>query len=706
MSQPLTAGSAGHPTLARDLAEALIELSIVLNKFSIYPSSHPSLEPAAGGLLMRFEQLLTERSALSVGVARQQLVIEGVATDPKNPVLKDLAGRLNRRQLGAIAFMPGLEAGELFDFLTVVASEPDHAASPVSVAHDPRTSGWSHVRLYPPMYDRLELVEEDGHEATGEDAATRGQRTRAAQLWVGLARAALAIGDLPGPAASTVDTAEPPLHDATDDVPTDPAAVARAIDEHPRGAAYDQVIVGYMLQIADELRSAGGQEALQLKKRMSRLVSTLDSKTLKGLLEMGGNGLQRRTFVMSAAHGMSIDAVVDLVRAASEAEEQTISHSLLRMLQKLARHADASGGKRRAIAEQSVRDQVGELLQGWSLKDPNPEAYGKALEAMARSDSLGEGSGPAQTAEPRRLVAMALEVDSLGDPIERAVAELVQPDHLRWLVDTLNGAEPSAAQAEVWRLVATPDALAEALRGEPVDSVVVDALLAQLGERAGDVLLDALSDVAEASTRRLVLDRLTQLGPVAADSAIERLQDPRWYVQRNMLKLLGDLEQPVVGFRPVHLLEHDDARVRREALRVLLRDTEARGPTIVRALADPDDRMVRTALTSALQDCPDGAVTAVVSLAKDGRSQDHRVLAIRVLGASAVPQGLDVLLGLTEPRQGLFRLKPPAKTLEYLAALAALSRFAADPRARDILQHAAESGDPKVVRAARGASPH
>ena len=106
---------------------------------------------------------------------------------------------------------------------------------------------------------------------------------------------------------------------------------------------------------------------------------------------MGGNGLQRRTFVMSAAHGMSIDAVVDLVRAASEAEEQTISHSLLRMLQKLARHADASGGKRRAIAEQSVRDQVGELLQGWSLKDPNPEAYGKALEAMARSDSPGRG---------------------------------------------------------------------------------------------------------------------------------------------------------------------------------------------------------------------------------------------------------------------------------------------------------------------------
>jgi len=36
--------------------------------------------------------------------------------------------------------------------------------------------------------------------------------------------------------------------------------MAKSIDEHPRVAGYDQVIVGYLLQIADELKESGGQE--------------------------------------------------------------------------------------------------------------------------------------------------------------------------------------------------------------------------------------------------------------------------------------------------------------------------------------------------------------------------------------------------------------------------------------------------------------
>ena len=36
--------------------------------------------------------------------------------------------------------------------------------------------------------------------------------------------------------------------------------MAKAIDEHRGTAAYDQVIVGYLLQIAEELRSASGAD--------------------------------------------------------------------------------------------------------------------------------------------------------------------------------------------------------------------------------------------------------------------------------------------------------------------------------------------------------------------------------------------------------------------------------------------------------------
>src|SRR2546422_9739134 len=84
--------------LSRELADFLIELSIALHKHAMYPEGHPSLAPAAAGVTRRAEHLFEERTTLALGVARQQLVIEGVATDAKNPLLSELAGRLRSEE--------------------------------------------------------------------------------------------------------------------------------------------------------------------------------------------------------------------------------------------------------------------------------------------------------------------------------------------------------------------------------------------------------------------------------------------------------------------------------------------------------------------------------------------------------------------------------------------------------------------------------
>ena len=65
------------------MGEFLSELSIALHKHAMYPEGHPSLAPAAAGVARRAGDLLQERPTLSLGVARNQLIIEGVATDPK-----------------------------------------------------------------------------------------------------------------------------------------------------------------------------------------------------------------------------------------------------------------------------------------------------------------------------------------------------------------------------------------------------------------------------------------------------------------------------------------------------------------------------------------------------------------------------------------------------------------------------------------------
>ena len=63
-------------TLSRELSEFMIQLSIALNRYAMYPQGHPSLAPTIEQMLGLLAPLLEDRQSLSLGVARAQLVIE------------------------------------------------------------------------------------------------------------------------------------------------------------------------------------------------------------------------------------------------------------------------------------------------------------------------------------------------------------------------------------------------------------------------------------------------------------------------------------------------------------------------------------------------------------------------------------------------------------------------------------------------------
>src|SRR4051812_17945379 len=119
-------------TLSRDLADFLVELSITLNKHAIYPTSHPLLDVAVDGVAVRISNLFVgDRDSLSIGVARRQLVIEGVATDPLNPVLKELAQKLHDHHVGAVKFVRGITRDELAAALSALSVDPLRSTKPI-----------------------------------------------------------------------------------------------------------------------------------------------------------------------------------------------------------------------------------------------------------------------------------------------------------------------------------------------------------------------------------------------------------------------------------------------------------------------------------------------------------------------------------------------------------------------------------------------
>ncbi len=690
---PGVPGTAQPAALSRELRDFLIQFSIALHRFGMYPDDHPSLPPTVERVTGRTTELLFERPNLSIGIARNQLIIEGVATDPKNPVLQELAVRLHRHHLGAITFERGVMPDELHGFLQLIAHDPDHSGGPVGLEPDFQTRRWPHIAIYPLHYERLQFTSEEHPDDTEE---LRSARTRGAQLWLGLARAALATGEQDSDEAAVSD-------DELEKV--DPTVVARALDERGRDNAYDQVIVGYMLQIADELRSGPSAESPALRKRVSDLVSNMDRGTLAGLLEMGGDASQRHRFLLSASEGMTVDAVVELVQAAGEAGEQTVSHSLLRMLQKLAQHADRGGGRRQIVADESIRDQIRQLVHGWALKDPNPDAYRAALQRMSVATPVFVAGPQARfTAEPRRLLEMALELDTVGEAVEGAVDELVDRGELPWVLEQLRLAYAPNAVPTLRRRVARVDHVAAVLAEDPINYPLLDELLQAIGVAGADPLLDALAEAEASSTRRALILRVTRLGPGVESAILRRLTDDRWYVVRNLLGLLSELPAMPAGFDPGTFLEHKDGRVRREAMRMLLRDDEHRERAIMAGLRDPDDHVARLALTAARAKCPDAAVPLLVTRAVGGSNTDQRVTAIRVLADTGHPAALSTLLQITAPKRRFLRSKLPPKSAEYLAALASLRLFADDPRAITIRLQAARARDPDIAAAASRSS--
>jgi hypothetical protein len=677
-SRPVSHEGGGGATLSRELADFLVELSISLHKHAIYPAAHPLLVGAVDSVYRRLSGLLLERGALSLGVARKQLVIEGVATDPSHPLLHELAERLHRHQLGAVKFVRGVERAELADALATLATDVSRMEQPLGLTTEQANGRWNCVRIFPLTYDRLELLEEEDQETVPDDKIKAG---RAAQLWVGLARAALA--------------AEP-----TDPTTAlEPVAVARAIEQHTHEQAYDQVIVGYLLQIASELRATDGAEAVALQRRISKLLGELKPETLTRLLNMGGDTQQRRQFLLDATQGMTVDAVVELVKAAADAEKQTISHSLVRMLTKLAHHAQTNHA-RHAEADRSLRDAVGRLLKEWTLDDPNPEGYRAVLETIARSAPMPSVSEASNDCEPERVVEIGLEVGVIGAQISKAVDQMLDEGKLATLLDMLDAAPNKEAERRVWSHLVERDTLRQLLFADRVDYALVERLVKRKGVAAVAPLLDAVEASNDAKVRERLYAELASLGDAVGPEVVRRLGSAHPAMQRELLALVSRLAKLPEGLDAQQYLRHADAGVRREAVKLLLRQPEAREATMLAALADSDERAVYMGLQAALEKCPRTGVDLVrARLDRGDLAPAVRALAIRVAATVHTPETLRWLVSRVLTRsKWLRRPKLAAASPEMHAALAAIAAgWPNDPVAAPVLTLAAKMKELRAV---------
>lgn len=670
--------AAPRAALSRELSEFLIELSIGVHRYAMYPPGHPSLDPVVESIISRLADLFVDRRTLSIGVARRQLVIEGVATDPKHPVLGDLARRLHTHQIGAVALTYGTRAPEVEGLLGTLAAEGDPEARPLGLRPPDEIPSWEHVTILPVGYDHLEM--KGGRRGDDDE--------RASALWLGLAQAALAgrpddpDGEHPG------------------------RVLARTIDEHQREAAYDEVIVDYLLQLADELRGSGSSTD-RIRRQLDDLIREMDSATLTRLVELGGDLSKRRRFVLDANQSLAVDAVVKVLRSAAEASEQTISNSMTRLLGKLANHAEQGSGRVRTQASTALRENVSELIAEWELQDPNPDAYTTLLDTMAHAAPIFRVRVDREEDEhsgPRRVVEMALEVDAFGPTVRRAVLDLVDRGEAGLVFSLIDEAPAgSHLEARIRSFLTDPGQVRRILAGDDVENAALHRLVEEMGAAAAPTFMDVLAESDSRAVRRKVFDVLVGMDAATVGGlAAERLDDRRWFVVRNMLALLNRLDDLPAGLDLTAVVTHGDERIRREALPVALRVPATRDRAITQALADRDERVVRRGLLELRDGVPEVLVPTVVNrVLKGERSDEIRALGVRCLRETGSKLVRDTLLGLVTAGRTLFgRTRLSERSTVVLSALEVLRRgWSDDDEVRAVLASAGSSKDPLIRRA-------
>lgn len=510
--------------------------------------------------------------------------------------------------------------------------------------------------------------------------------SKAPRLWDALTRAAYGIEDPDRPVP-----------------PVDGRQLAQVVAQHAPDRSYYGAIERALALLAIELKHDSSEPADQARRRISELTSALQQDTLRAIIGASGDTAHKRDLLDDAAAGFPIDALLRVVLAAAAEAEFEMSRPLVRLLYKLAVQTRLGPPELRAGAETALRGQINALIARWWLVQRDSLTFG--FDEMFQNPVTGERA--AIEPEADRMVQMAIEVDAVGMPIWGPITHMLADGRFRELLDLLREAPPdSRATRAIVEHVATPQRLSALLSETEVDFDSVDRLVERMGAGAIATLLDRLAGAESRTVRRGIFDRLVQLGPHVGPAAVERLGDKRWFVQRNLLALLGELQYWPEG-RPIdEWIQHPDPRLRKEAVRSLLRMPKHRERVILHSLrADIDRQTLRTVLAAAQQDTPDAAIPIVVKRLNDDQlPPDLKVAAVRLLRNSRSALALEALLRLVEGgRSILGKPKLAPKSSDMLAALRALAAsWSQERRASAILERARASKDPDISNAALG----
>ncbi len=572
------------------------------SKLTAYPEGHPFIIESFQKVENILQGIFETRGQLAFGIAKNSVMVGLKALDQKNPIFQRFAGTLFEQGIVGLTLLRGLTSKELMDFDIIIAQKRNDIYQKGGVDALLSKAGIRHIQVKLIDYALFQAQEDlDSDEKGGEDL-------QSLLFWESFVKG-LFEGTLDPDGKSSK-----PWNDI------DAKTLAEMLNSEYLSQD-SKALEGLDFALLTNMQNrALGQLADndESKERLFTFINSLNDDLRQCFLERFLNSLPDESDIASRIlSGLPDEIILDALEKQTN-QELYVPPNILKILQKLKKSPDNVDleGVDGLLGEHS-KDELAEKLNVIFKEDEGnrfvPLDYQKILQDVIVAEDLSapelsEVNQLGQTLTEHSInmsltsiivnLVVAHSRGQVPDSLKQALKDhcvlLVKSGDFHVVLNVLEtiskktdypGEDQEAPSKDLIEMFSdrsfTEEVLTAATQWGKEKHFYIKKIVQHIGQPFIEPLLDRLTEEESKTLRLLYLDLLKEFGGAVKDQLIKRLGDKRWYVVRNLLFVLRQLNDPSVLSSIYGLFDHHDQRVRHELLHTFLAFKDPRADNIL-----------------------------------------------------------------------------------------------------------------------------
>jgi hypothetical protein len=696
------------PLDAKLLSYAIIEMNISRRNVAIYPRDHPSVENTLTNAFKYLKQLFGMRSEITLAIAKDTIIIDTYHLDKNNPVYRDFALNLSKMNIVYITFKTGITKEELYRFHSFISEKIENPTIN-NLKEALKKHKLTHIGVGFVDYGKFSTVD--------PKSVQQGNK---APLWE-----RYVYGMIEG----TLQTEA--VSDEVREIPPEILAklLNKASERDLKEESYDKVITTYMRSSSGSIFS--GQDLKRLLEFIDRLNPDLKKKFLSSAARTFSEDIDSTYQSFKKISVEEIEKFLDIMN------KQTIAmpQPLMNLIDKLSLSIPDSSDTIYLDEEEMEDDEflpanlAGLFNNDNASKNAGISVTGKDLEEIQNLLNF-------DAAQLRTSHLMEFETEFYDDLIEKKFNQIIlelmssetvseeeyqsfvniikgQTEQLLWIgqygqiLDMLKVIELNKAlhkftdiNSRALQYYHSPEFISLLVDSFRIlgrnKRKVVSMICEYYDKKIIPYLIDALTEETSQIIRRFLMELIKQFGSKVIPEVIKRLNDERWFVQRNMLYILSETDSREVAAYIKPFCKNENSKVRVAAIKCLLNAGDSYAIDIIREhlKSDQDNFEQAIALSGSfrIKEVVGDLISLLNKQERTGADLMNKIPVVRALGDIGDPRALDAFRLIISSNSILFR-----KILEQLKeeVYKTLSKFSYES-VKDLVEAGLKSRNPLI----------